>query len=441
MDQSNTKSTPIVLAAGGVVRRRTLRGWKIAVVHRKRYDDWSLPKGKLEPDETPDKGALREIREETGCEGTIVGFAGTTRYTVGDSQKFVFYWNVEVGDVVSFKPPTEVDQLEWLSCREAIARLTYEREKTLLIQARPNWKPAVACPSLRHHRRSRHHRRLCNALQATRVELDHLLERDEGNKGCSSRVDSAFEFLNLAERALRINDINGGWEHLHKARRELLFGLSPAELRAALAVQRREAADKLGSWRSKAYGDLVPDEKDTPPSVTNVVEAQQLIDEYADNRWLKIWTLRSQLQIIGTVVLAAVVGILALSASSQPLLKQVPDDGAWQFLLGVALFGVLGASFSAALSVANERAGGRIPDQVISNWITLMRLVLGAGAAIVVYSLLQAKMLPIVAVSNASGFLGVSFVAGFGERLVVSAVETVSGKQRKRDETNVSGKS
>lgn len=431
MDQSKN-SDPIVLAAGGIVRRRTMRGWSIAIVHRKRYNDWSLPKGKLEPDETPDKAALREIREETGCEGTIVGFAGTTRYAVDDRQKVVFYWNVEVGDLTLFKPSMEVDQLEWLTRREAIARLTYESEKALLVQAWSNWIPAVTCPSLRLHYWSRPHQRLCNAIQATRVELNHVLERDtEYNKDCLNRLDSAYEFLSIAERALRVRDINGGWEHLHRAKRELLYSFSPTELQGLVAVQRREAEDKLGSWRSKAYDDLVPTEKDMTPSASHIAEAQRLIDEFVSNRWLKISTLRSQLQIIGGVVFLTLVGLLVLSGSNQPLLKQVPADGTWQFLFGVSLFGVLGASFSAALSVANDRAKGRIPDQVISNTITLMRLALGAGSAIAVYCFVQAKIVQVLSVLDTPGFLAISFAAGFGERLVVSAVEIVSRKQSK----------
>ena len=66
-----------VQAAGGLVVRADGR---IAVIHRPRYDDWSLPKGKLEPDESFETGALREVEEETGIRGRIVEELAPTRY-------------------------------------------------------------------------------------------------------------------------------------------------------------------------------------------------------------------------------------------------------------------------------------------------------------------------------------------------------------------------
>ena len=115
-------------AAGGVV----VQGGRIAVVHRPRYDDWTLPKGKLDPGETFEQAALREVVEETGLECRIVEELGSTRYTDSKGRpKIVRYFRMEV-DGGEFAVNDEVDELRWLSPDEARAVLTYERDRGLI---------------------------------------------------------------------------------------------------------------------------------------------------------------------------------------------------------------------------------------------------------------------------------------------------------------------
>jgi 8-oxo-dGTP diphosphatase len=118
---------PEVKAAGGVVRR----GGRIAVVHRPRYDDWSLPKGKLDPGESFEEAALREVREETGLECELGDELSPTQYHDRKGRsKIVRYWLMEpVGG--EFEPNDEVDELRWLSPDEAAELLTYPHDKEL----------------------------------------------------------------------------------------------------------------------------------------------------------------------------------------------------------------------------------------------------------------------------------------------------------------------
>jgi 8-oxo-dGTP diphosphatase len=118
---------PEVKAAGGIVRR----DGRIAVVHRPRYDDWSLPKGKLDPGETWEEAALREVREETGLECELGEELSSTRYHDRKGRsKLVRYWLMDpVGG--EFAPNDEVDELRWLTPAEASALLTYPRDKEL----------------------------------------------------------------------------------------------------------------------------------------------------------------------------------------------------------------------------------------------------------------------------------------------------------------------
>ena len=125
-----------VVAAGGVVWRRTAAGGiEVLVVHRPRYDDWSLPKGKLEPGETLEACAGREVLEETGLACRRGEVIADVRYRDHkDRAKLVRYWAMEVanGDATSFEANDEVDALAWLPIEEAGPRLTYPHDRPLL---------------------------------------------------------------------------------------------------------------------------------------------------------------------------------------------------------------------------------------------------------------------------------------------------------------------
>ena len=125
----------VMRAAGGVVVRNSRSdGLEIAVIHRPEYDDWTLPKGKIEPDETPEDCALREVREETGFRCDLKRPLGCTAYVDRRGRdKIACYWIMEVRGG-RFKPGIEVDRLLWLPVEDAVKRLTYRHDKLLVQQ-------------------------------------------------------------------------------------------------------------------------------------------------------------------------------------------------------------------------------------------------------------------------------------------------------------------
>jgi 8-oxo-dGTP diphosphatase len=135
---SSPSSSPVVRAAGGIVLRRGPKvGWQVLIVHRPRYDDWSLPKGKADAGERDEDTALREVEEETGLRCTLGAPAGRTRYRDSKGRdKVVHYWLMEPeSSESSFVPNDEVDEVRWCSITEATARLTYRHDRELLAQA------------------------------------------------------------------------------------------------------------------------------------------------------------------------------------------------------------------------------------------------------------------------------------------------------------------
>ena len=127
------RPTDLVLAAGGlIVRPAGGSRREVAVVHRPGREDWSYPKGKVEPNETLTECALREVLEETRLECRIVSFVGTTEYRDRkDRPKIVAYWAM-THEAGSFEPSQEVDEMRWVAPEEAVSLLSYDRDRELL---------------------------------------------------------------------------------------------------------------------------------------------------------------------------------------------------------------------------------------------------------------------------------------------------------------------
>ncbi len=138
-------------AAGGVLWRASSggAGAEVALVHRPKYDDWSLPKGKLQPGEHPLLGALREIEEETGA-GAVPGRPlGELRYEKGGLSKRVRYWAMRYANG-EFVPNAEVDQVMWLPPREALSHLMADRDGPVLKNFLRDLRRTRACVVVRH---------------------------------------------------------------------------------------------------------------------------------------------------------------------------------------------------------------------------------------------------------------------------------------------------
>jgi 8-oxo-dGTP pyrophosphatase MutT (NUDIX family) len=123
-----------VNAGGGVVWRRAGDGVEVAVVHRPRYEDWSLPKGKVDPGETFEQAALREVEEEIGVRCRLRAELPPVAYDVAKGRKVVRYWLMEP-ESGEFVPNEEVDEVRWLSPAEAEELLTYDHDRALVREA------------------------------------------------------------------------------------------------------------------------------------------------------------------------------------------------------------------------------------------------------------------------------------------------------------------
>lgn len=127
-----------VRASGGVVTRRRDGQLEVLLVHRPRYDDWTLPKGKLLPGESDEEGALREVEEETGLLCELGPELVSTEYMDSRGRpKTVRYWAMRPLSG-SFEPHDEVDAVRWLTLDRARALLSYDRDLAVLDTVEPD---------------------------------------------------------------------------------------------------------------------------------------------------------------------------------------------------------------------------------------------------------------------------------------------------------------
>ncbi|GCD90612.1 NUDIX hydrolase [Nocardioides sp. LS1] len=169
-----------VLAAGAVVFRP---GKRVLLVHRPKYDDWSFPKGKVDPGEHVTAAAVREVAEETGVHVRLGAPLSAQRYPNGDRMKNVAYWTgraVGDDDVSGYLVNTEIDDVRWVDFDEAVGLLTYPHDVDTLREAAKMRRKTRALVVLRHgqarsRKAWRKDDRLRPLMAAGRLQAQHLV--------------------------------------------------------------------------------------------------------------------------------------------------------------------------------------------------------------------------------------------------------------------------
>ncbi len=127
----------VTLASGGVVLRTRASGPEVLVVHRVKHQDWSLPKGKLDPGESPADAALREVEEETGVRAELGPELEPTTYPIASGTKHVRWWAMTpiTGDPTQRPPDGEVDEARFVPVTQVADLLTYPADLARVQQA------------------------------------------------------------------------------------------------------------------------------------------------------------------------------------------------------------------------------------------------------------------------------------------------------------------
>ena len=124
----------MIRAAGALLWREVdSRNLEIALIHRPRYDDWSLPKGKIEGGETALQCAYREVFEETGIKASLTRQLGTVEYEESGELKRVIFWSAHCSlDTGTFVANEEVDELVWFTPEDALVKATHDSDRQII---------------------------------------------------------------------------------------------------------------------------------------------------------------------------------------------------------------------------------------------------------------------------------------------------------------------
>jgi 8-oxo-dGTP pyrophosphatase MutT (NUDIX family) len=427
MSPSSSYNESVILAAGAIIERA---GREVMLVHRRRYDDWTLPKGKVRPDETFAEAAIREVREETGCVGQLSEYLGAIGYKTEAGPKVVLFWRMLPSEQTSITDREEVLESKWTPLVEAIRQLSYHQEKDLLRRfAGINERAEGAVKSTRSRRigwswfrGERSYARLAWEFEAFCVELEFLQKRASSKD--AAWADAAGEQLRNVRRYLDAKDIEGGWYCLHAAQRLALYGLRDTEIEDRGRILRRES-QKISSWRSQAINSLLDDVKGEL-TADRLIEATALRDEYAANQYHKIWLMADQLGVLFWISLASLVTFLWAMHSVKP-----ETTGRWEvpLLAAVLTVGILGASFSAAQSLIANTTKSTIPERVANHYVTIIRALFGATGGLAGYVFLQSEIIKVANLKGPGVGFATAFLFGYaGERLIAGIASSVKDK-------------
>lgn len=382
-----TAELPVIKAAGGILLRSTPRGEEVMIVYRNRYQDWTLPKGKLKEGESFPEAALREVEEETGCSCRLGTYLGAISYAYNGIPKVVMFWKMSVIEEKPMAANDEIGEAVWVQVATAMQRMTHAQEKSLLTRvagaaARP--MPAqtetppppmfaeYAGPARKSSAEDKAtEERLSRELEAFRVELAFLERRSQ--QPDKSWLAAAGDHLRQSKLSLESNDIEGSLQSLLAARRYSVMGLNPPEL-AARAQVLREEARKISSWRSGAIQRLLalPDEKLTAARVADAMALRdaEIVDHYYTTR-------------IAENRLRVLLLICALGATL--LLPLMLLNGWVRVVAPVLFFGLLGSTMCAAQSLIHGKSESRAPNL----YVLLAPVLLGALASLAGYAIHQ----------------------------------------------------
>jgi 8-oxo-dGTP pyrophosphatase MutT (NUDIX family) len=435
----------MIEAAGGLLWKVTAGTTEIALVHRKRYGgDWTLPKGKLKPDETPLAAALREVREETGCETTVIDFAGVISYETTHGPKRVLFWNMAVESQSTESLDTsEVIETVWLSPKDALERMSYPLERAIL-EIALDGQP-IACDYQYHPHQPGfwqkfRHRLYLQDIARINLELLFPVLATEFNGLCQEvkrnhiTISAAWQprVKALLEHAKQniFSDPELAWRFAKAADRALVFGedaLHPGQANARASALLKEAKEKIPNWRGEAIQDLLDPQKtghaEAVP-IWKVVQALKLADEHQDNGFRRLQILRKRLRIYDGTSLVLIVAFLWMGPQIWANEKMAGSPGPCYAILSLVLMGLMGAAVS-MLTSTQSVSSDRVPVQQAQGAILASRLALGPLSALAVVTILAALK---EHEPNFITALAVAFASGFSERFVLASIEAFTKK-------------
>lgn len=262
--------------------------------------------------------------------------------------------------------------------------------------------------------------------------IDSITREVNGYDKTNIHIAGATDSLDKA-KALSRKDASNAWNYIQEAELLLLHAMEDAAWRAKARQICIEAAEKIPSWRQKQIGALLGTADAIRADIVreDVVAAAKIRNEHYQTQFYRISLRRVNFNILAFLLvlfIATVVGTVLAIDISQP-------TAMWQKVLVSLEFGALGACLSMAYTLTATPVNSKIPDHMVGFYITVIRLAIGATAALVALMLLNSTLLTNVFseefLTSPYSYIIIAFIAGFSERWVVSVIDLVANDKSK----------
>lgn len=292
--------------------------------------------------------------------------------------------------------------------------------------------------SLSKCRSSSRYSRLASDLDSYEPQLElRILRAKDKDDAWASR---AKELVKTARKDLEECKIDEGWKALNTAKRLEVYGMNEAERLAVAHALLRELT-KLNEWRRDAilslFGNGTGQIKD-PPSAEALIMALELRDEHNNNLYYKTKLTWRLIRFLFVLLIADIVGICCYFTFADLGNDSGTGPGLSIYLIGVLLFGFLGAITSAILFTRNVSKSSRITELGSSREVTVSKIFIGAAFSVFIFLILKSSIADKIEIFSFSiddplDYFVVAFVSGFSERIAQKAIEAVAGKDKENE--------
>ena len=277
--------------------------------------------------------------------------------------------------------------------------------------------------------------RLAGDLASYHPQLEKRIAETQSNN--AQWAERARELLQKSQEFLDVLKIDEGWKVLHTAKRLEINAMNDQE-RIAMGRELLLESTKLNNWRMKTVENILGDlEKENPvaPSAQVLIRAAEIKDEHYNNQYYKNTLSRSMFKLLFVLLVVFFTGIIfyfwiLVGQYGQDFGTRMELSG---YIIGVLLFGFLGAITSAILFTRHNSQYSRITEISSNSVITLSKVFVGAAFSVFIFLLLKSSLLEGIKIFNFTAndpldYFAIAFVSGFSERLAQNAIEAIVGK-------------
>ena len=258
----------------------------------------------------------------------------------------------------------------------------------------------------------------------------------------------AKELLRDAERYLQQNKIDEGWKSFHAAQRLTICVMTDQE-RLAVAKSLFREAEKFNEWRKEAIINLLgkrPEGVTAIPTAEALTHAAELRDEAYDNLFYLNRLVRNLFWMLCTLLFLTISGIVIyfIGIIGEMGKNYVTELSLTGYLVGVLLFGLLGALTSAIVSTRQLTDSPRISELGSSQVITMSKIFIGAGFSVFIFLLLKSSLAQHIDIfsfniSQPLDYFAIAFASGFTERFAQKAINLLLGKEKPAEKKKENG--